>query len=438
MSRQKQFRQYFTPPPIAQAMVDLVKPYLPPSPLVVDLACGEGILLSTVLAQNVTTPDRVWGLDIDPRMQAIWSEIQGLRGCRLFIQDGLTFDPQVIGLDYEAVDLAIGNPPFNRAQGLVTDPQVLKLFNLGRTVLTPSEEHLQKVGQFAFDLESWGPPIPIGVFNQLAMVASQPIEALFLEKFIQVTRPGGYIAIILPEGLLSNKGSQDVRDLMVEQTDVLAIIGLPRRVFDNDAKTSILLLRKKEEPKRPQQEPVFLGIVSKAVRQGDTSELSEVIRRFRVGPGDGGETLDQSDVRGTLAEAQRVFYVTHLAEAWRIHPPERWLAEGYLRWVGSEVEPRLGDLLLICKFPARTEGAGFCTVHRIAACEYRDSDKRGYCVAGEPWFVIAPPITYHDLAEVEATQGWNAYHVRFRGWAKGGVIPTDVWRAIMPRLLDRM
>ena len=438
MNRQKQFRQYFTPPAIAKAMVDLVKPYLPPTPLVADLACGEGMLLSTVLEQGITAPDRVWGLDIDPQMKGLWDEMDALRDCHLLTQDGLTFDPKVVGSDDQAVDLAIGNPPFNRAQDLVADSETLIRFKLGRRPLTPTEESLLEVGQLGFDFEGQGSTILVHVFDQVETVVSQPIEALFLEKFVQVTRPGGCIVIILPEGLLSNEGSQDVRDFLVEQTDVLAIIGLPRRVFENNAKTNILMLRKKQEPGQLQQEPVFLGTVSRAILQGDTAELSEVIRRFRVGPGDGGETLHQSDVRGTLAEAQRVFYVTHLAEAWRIHPPERWLAEGYLRWVGSEVEPRLGDLLLIYKFPARTEGAGFCTVHRIAACEYRDSDKKGYCVAGEPWLVIAPPITYHDLAEVEATQGWNAYHVRFRGWAKGGVIPTDVWRAIMPRLLDRM
>jgi len=78
MNRKEQLRQYFTPPAIAEAMVQLVQPYLPPTPLVADLACGEGILLSTALAQGLTTPDRVWGLDIDAQMKAIWDEIDAL------------------------------------------------------------------------------------------------------------------------------------------------------------------------------------------------------------------------------------------------------------------------------------------------------------------------------------------------------------------------
>ena len=437
MNRQKQFRQYFTPRTIARAMVELVKPYLSPNPLVADLACGEGILLSTVLEQGVTTPDQVWGLDIDPQMKVIWDEIDALRGCHLAIQDGLIFDPRVLGLGDQGVDLAIGNPPFNRAQNLVTNPEILKRFRLGRRLLTPAEEFLLEVGQLGFDFEGQGSTILVRVFDRVETVVSQPIEALFLEKFVQVAQPGGYVVTILPEGILSNEGSQDVRDFMVEQTDILAIVGLPRRVFDNDAKTNILLLRKKQELGQPQQEPVFLATVSKAVRQGDTAELCEVIRRFRAGPGGGAKISPQSAVREDLAEAQRVFYVTHSAKAWQTHPPEHWLGEGYRRWVGSEVEPQSGDLLLIYKFPASTFGAGFCAVHRIGACEYRDSGKEGYYVAGEPWLTVEPPVTYHDMAQTEATEQWSAYRVRFRGWAKGGRVPDRAWNALWPQLANR-
>ena len=294
-----------------------------------------------------------------------------------------------------------------------------------------------EVGQLGFDFEGQGSTIVVRIFDRVETVVSQPIEVLFLEKFVQVTRPGGYIVIILPEGLLSNEGSQDVRDFMAEQTEVLAIIGLPRRVFDNDAKTNILLLRKKQKPGQVQQEPVFLATVSKALRQGDTAELWEVIRRFQAGPSGEAKPSHQSDVREALAEAQRVFYVTHSAEAWQTHPPEHWLTDGYWRWVGNEVEPQPGDLLLIYKFPAGTFGAGFCAVHRIASCEHRDSDKEGYYVAGEPWLTIEPPITYHDLVRSEAIEQWNAYRVRFRGWAKGGKVPDRVWGALWPQLTNR-
>jgi type I restriction enzyme M protein len=280
MNQQKHLGQYFTPPAIAGAMSELVKPLLPPNPFVVDLACGEGILLSKVLEQGMAVPDRIWGLDIDSQMKAIWEENEILSDCHLLAQDGLSFELDTVGLEPQGVDLAIGNPPFNRAQNLVTNPDVLKDFQLGRRSLAPAEESLLEIGQLGFEFEEQGSTFLVRIFDQVQTVVSQPVEALFLEKFIQVTRPGGYIVIILPEGLLSNEGSQDVRDFMIEQTDVLAIIGLPRRVFDNDAKTSILLLRRKQKPRDRQQELVFLATASKGVRQGDSTELNQIVHHF--------------------------------------------------------------------------------------------------------------------------------------------------------------
>jgi type I restriction enzyme M protein len=292
MNQQKHLGQYFTPPAIAGVMVELVKPFLPLSPLVMDLSCGEGILLSKVLEQGVTTPDRVWGLDIDPQMQAIWAENDVLGDSHLLVQDGLAFELDTVGLDSPGVDLAIGNPPFNRAQNLITDPDVLKNFQLGRRPLAPAQESLVEIGQLGFEFADQGSTFLVRIFDQVQTVVSQPVEALFLEKFVQITRPGGYIVIILPEGLLSNEGSQDVRTFMAEQTDVRAIIGLPRRVFDNDAKTSIVLLRRKHRPGDPQLEKVFLATISRAVRDGKAADLKKAIDFFH------GINAEQTETRG--------------------------------------------------------------------------------------------------------------------------------------------
>lgn len=436
MNRQKLFRQYFTPQAVARAMVELARPYLPPDPIVADLSCGEGALLCAVLERGIARPDRVYGFDIDPAMQAIWEGTEGLQGCHLQIQDGLAFEPRAMGLDGQGIDLLIGNPPFNRAQDRVTDPETLKRFRLGRRPLKPAEEASVQVGQMGFEFREGTVQYVVRVYDHLETVVSQPIEALFVEKSIQVARPGGTVVIILPDGLLSNEGSQDVRDFVVGQTDALAVIGLPRRLFDNDAKTSILLLRKKLQPGLPQHEQVFLASVSKAVRDGNPGELDEVVQRFRAGPTHPGMRPAHSEIE-LLTQARGVFYVAHSAEAWQTDPPDQWLDTGYRRWVGDDIEPQLGDPLLVYKFPSDVPGAGFCSVLRIAACEHRETHRRGYYVAGEPWLSIEPPMTYQELAENRPVALWAAYRVRFRGWAKGGAVPVQVWAVLRPGLLAR-
>jgi hypothetical protein len=371
-------------------------------------------------------------------MRAIWEATEQLEGCHLQIQDGLTFEPKAAGPDGQGVDLLIGNPPFNRAQDRVTDPETLKRFRLGRRPLKPAEEALVEVGQSGFEFRDGAVQYVVRVFDHLETVISQPIEALFVEKFIQVARPGGIVVIILPDGLLSNEGSQDVRDLMVDQTDVLAVIGLPRRLFNNDAKTSIVLLRKKPQPGRLQREQVFLASASKAVRGDDVVELDEVVQCFRAGPDTPAQSAARSEASDALAQAERVFYVSHSALAWLTDPPDRWLATGYRRWVGDDVEPQLGDPLVLYRFPSGAAGSGLCAVLRIAVCEYRDTDKRGYYIAGEPWLSVQPPMTYQELGRDEPIGRWPAYRVRFRGWAKAGMIPADAWRVLVPRLLRRV
>jgi hypothetical protein len=56
------------------------------------------------------------------------------------------------------------------------------------------------------------------------------------------------------------------------------VIGLPRRVFRNDAKSNILLLRKKTSLDEHQQYPVFLSAVNNII-----TELPESLIQLLVG-----------------------------------------------------------------------------------------------------------------------------------------------------------
>jgi len=83
--------------------------------------------------------------------------------------------------------------------------------------------------------------------NELKRLVSFPIEILFLERFIQLIKPGGYIAIIVPDGILANYNLQFVREWLFKQARVLAIVSLPRETFKyigTTAKTSIIFMQK--------------------------------------------------------------------------------------------------------------------------------------------------------------------------------------------------
>jgi type I restriction-modification system DNA methylase subunit len=76
-----------------------------------------------------------------------------------------------------------------------------------------------------------------------------PIEILFTERFLQLAKPGGLIAIILPDGIYANAQTQYFRDWLMQKGRLLAIVSLPRKVFaftGANAKTTILFMKKRK------------------------------------------------------------------------------------------------------------------------------------------------------------------------------------------------
>jgi type I restriction enzyme M protein len=109
---------------------------------------------------------------------------------------------------------------------------------------------------------------------------SIPIEALFIERFIQLCKDGGWISIIIPDGILSNSNMHYLREFIAENTKVEAIVSLPRDAFKHvgtSAKTSILFLKKQRMIDH--NYPVFLAELNKMEGDG-LKQISEQYKEF--------------------------------------------------------------------------------------------------------------------------------------------------------------
>lgn len=77
---------------------------------------------------------------------------------------------------------------------------------------------------------------------------SQNTEVLFLERcYKYLNEENGYLAIVVPDGILTNSSSQYVRDWLIEKFRILAVVSLPQHTFAHvkaGVKSSILFLRK--------------------------------------------------------------------------------------------------------------------------------------------------------------------------------------------------
>lgn len=73
-------------------------------------------------------------------------------------------------------------------------------------------------------------------------------EALFIERCLNLLKPGGRAGLVLPDGILNNPNMEDVRKYVENEADILNITSIPADVFiasGANVKPSLVFLRKK-------------------------------------------------------------------------------------------------------------------------------------------------------------------------------------------------
>ena len=127
------------------------------------------------------------------------------------------------------VDFLFTNPPFG-SKISIDDPSILEMYDLAH------------VWDYDEDNDRYNMREP----RQLQK--SQPPEILFVERCVQLLKPGtGRMAIVVPDGILGSPGLAYVREWILEQTRVLASIDLHPDTFQprNSTQTSVLVLERK-------------------------------------------------------------------------------------------------------------------------------------------------------------------------------------------------
>jgi type I restriction enzyme M protein len=112
---------------------------------------------------------------------------------------------------------------------------------------------------FKFDVLMANPPFA-GDIKQSEMLAPYELahkksgrlessvgrDLLFIERNLDFLRPGGRMAVVLPQGRFNNAGDQRVREFIAERCRILAVIGLHPNTFKphTGTKTSVLFVQK--------------------------------------------------------------------------------------------------------------------------------------------------------------------------------------------------
>ena len=124
----------------------------------------------------------------------------------------------------EYFDVALTNPPFG-SKIPVKGEEVLKQFDLGHS--------------FKLDKK-------IGKYKKHKLLQKQAPQILFIERCLQLLKPNGKLAIVLPDGILGNDSLLYLREWILEKAQILAVVDVPIETFMpyTSTKTSIIIMRK--------------------------------------------------------------------------------------------------------------------------------------------------------------------------------------------------
>ncbi len=256
------FGQYFTPRPIVKFIVDTLP--ITNDSLVLDTSCGSGGFLLHSLDKVRKQADEyyerdsvdhynhwhnfaeknLFGIEINgqiartAKMNMIIHDdghtnviaIDGLLPIDdmkdeegNITQKGMYSRTKNTGFVYNRFDFIITNPPF------------------GSSIKQTEQAYMHQYG-YAMKAVDWLNPM-----SKETARDNQSTEVLFIEQCHKFLIEGGYLAMVVPDGVLTNSSLQYVRDGIEEKYRIVAVVSMPQTAFQATGagvKSSVLFLKK--------------------------------------------------------------------------------------------------------------------------------------------------------------------------------------------------
>ena len=225
--------EFFTPTPVVELAVQMIKPKA--NEKIIDPACGSGgFLLNAIRHISKSMPynklsyyikNNVHGIEFNPDVALaakLLLEIQGGQESNIFCTNALTTKNH-----HGYYDVILTNPPFGR-KGKVEDQSILENYDLGKKWIKSK-----------INSNDW-------IMNKNVLCPQSP-EVLFIEKCLNLLKPNGRMALVLPDGLLQNPSLGYVRHWIKSKASLIGVVSLPQETFvpfGTGVKTSLALFKK--------------------------------------------------------------------------------------------------------------------------------------------------------------------------------------------------
>nr|DAT29993.1 MAG TPA: type I restriction enzyme R protein [Caudoviricetes sp.] len=140
-------------------------------------------------------------------------------------------------------DILMANPPF---AGDIKESRIIAKYELGKNA---KGKYQSKVGR----------------------------DILFIERNLNFLKPGGRMAIVLPQGRFNNSSDKYIRDFIMERSRILAVVGLHGNVFKphTGTKTSVLFVQKWDDKLCPKKEdyPIFFATMGEPSKDNSGDKI---------------------------------------------------------------------------------------------------------------------------------------------------------------------
>jgi len=267
--------QYFTPRHVIDMCVKMLNPKA--GEYMIDPASGScGFPVHTIfyitghLFSNDEIPEedkenilRIFGIDFDEKA------VRVARTLNLIAGDGETNVLHMNSLDYERWE-----------DNYIKNRQWLSTYNKGFERL----EKLQRgdgFKEFNFDIVMANPPFA-GDIKESRLIHKYDLgfnekgkpqnkvgrDILFIERNLSFLKPGGRMAIVLPQGRFNNTSDKVIREFITEKARILAVVGLHGNTFKphTGTKTSVLFVQKWDDELCSNKDdyPIFFAVSEKS------------------------------------------------------------------------------------------------------------------------------------------------------------------------------
>ncbi len=305
--------QYFTPRNVIDMAVYMINPK--PNEYMIDTAAGScGFTVHTLFnvweklksngkanfhnfSNQRLTPEqreyveKVFGIDFDEKSVRVAKTLNMIAG------DGKTNILHLNSLDY------------TRWNEKIKDREWMRKYSEGYYRLLDLAVNRDEPKEFNFDIVLANPPFAGDIKDNRILsqyevsfkengkkVSKLSRDILFIERNLNMLKPGGRMAIVLPQGRFNNTSDERIREYIMSKARLLAVVGLDVNTFKphTGTKTSVLFIQKwnddpKKGPLNPYKEDyeVFMAVSEKSGKDNSGQEV------YKTDPETGERLLDE-------------------------------------------------------------------------------------------------------------------------------------------------